>query len=904
MPSEILRPNGDIIREFTTAVRNGVWALPSEPHYTFVDEIVPNEGEDAIALGNIETALPSPAYREIFTFTPHTNPVAGATITKVIVRVSVGAEPIGNWECYPLLVISGQTFRPVAPFNPVGVWGTYTAEFSGINPLTGAPWTWGEIDNLQAGLSAVKLDSPYTWMTFSQIEIEVQYSALYATLTLGVTGQGTITGYVQESPTTTFNQVPGAPTIYGGLEKTWHVILTVTPAVGQPFNGWTVDGLSAGTSALTLLMSQDRVVTASFGTPSPPPPGAVYYVRKDGSDGNAGLLDSAAGAWRTISHAVAIMIAGDTCYVHAGTYNERVNNFVNSGNIGARITLQAFPGERPIIDGSGIGGYGPAGLVMLDGLGTAKNHWTIDGFEITHADEGIGVLLYHKTNSIILKNLIVHDCFDSGIQDYASTDLSTDITIDNCEVYHTNLRGWDEAITMAGVNVYEIKNCRVHDTLQPLDPTIVNRKEGIDCKEGSANGSIHHNEVYNVVAGIYIDTYGDGVENVEIFNNYIHDTYWAGIAIGSETRQSVSNVRIHDNLVINTPARSIGIVNGDVQVGQTPPTFTNIYIYNNTIIGDGRPSQRVGWINNGYIDLTGVNQPTNGIKLVNCKVINNIVDTHLVTGQHFSITTYGIPFLPTELVVDKNIVFSNAAEYQQAPGTNYIYLDPKFVNPATGDFTLLFDSPAIDVGNPAFASYFDFNNVPRPQGAFPDIGAFEFVSGLISISISVDPPGSGTTDPAEGSYPVDTGSSMAVREIPAPGWKFTGWTVNGSPAGAAEYQNLTNITGNVDVVATFVLIEKTILTLIASTGGTIDPLPGQYPDHLVTDIVLLTALPNTNYTVAWWENGAIIGTGLTIEIPMTADRLIQAIFSYTPPSTMAGWILPVAFLGILLSKRK
>jgi hypothetical protein len=53
--------------------------------------------------------------------------------------------------------------------------------------------------------------------------------------------------------------------------------------------------------------------------------------------------------------------------------------------------------------------------------------------------------------------------------------------------------------------------------------------------------------------------------------------------------------------------------------------------------------------------------------------------------------------------------------------------DPKFVNRAIGDVRLLAGSAAIDRGSaaPPVPSV-DFDNVPRPQGASVDIGAFEW----------------------------------------------------------------------------------------------------------------------------------------------------------------------------------
>lgn len=101
-------------------------------------------------------------------------------------------------------------------------------------------------------------------------------------------------------------------------------ISTVTAATGT--SGHTVPFLDgnnvwSGTNSFSLSVMRERLLTAR-----------TYYVRTDGNDSNTGLVNNAAGAFLTITHAVATVqrnldIAGQnvTIQVGNGTYAESVD---------------------------------------------------------------------------------------------------------------------------------------------------------------------------------------------------------------------------------------------------------------------------------------------------------------------------------------------------------------------------------------------------------------------------------------------------------------------------------------------------------------------------------------------------------------------------------------------------
>lgn len=75
---------------------------------------------------------------------------------------------------------------------------------------------------------------------------------------------------------------------------------------------------------------------------------ATYYVSPSGSDtaGNGSLTTP----WQTISKGQSMLAPGDTLYVRGGVYTESVTITVQ-GTENARITIAAYPGETPILDG-------------------------------------------------------------------------------------------------------------------------------------------------------------------------------------------------------------------------------------------------------------------------------------------------------------------------------------------------------------------------------------------------------------------------------------------------------------------------------------------------------------------------------------------------------------------------
>ena len=81
-----------------------------------------------------------------------------------------------------------------------------------------------------------------------------------------------------------------------------------------------------------------------------------------------------------------------------------------SGNEGAYLTFQAYPGETPVLDGTGLTGTG------LE-IGSNVSYVRVDGLVIQNFG-GWGVAVAGGTTYIELLNLEVKDNGDSGVRLY------------------------------------------------------------------------------------------------------------------------------------------------------------------------------------------------------------------------------------------------------------------------------------------------------------------------------------------------------------------------------------------------------------------------------------------------------------------------------------------------------
>ena len=109
------------------------------------------------------------------------------------------------------------------------------------------------------------------------------------------------------------------------------------------------------------------------------PDGNSYYVSTTGDDNNLGTETT---PWRTISHGVTQITAGDTLYIRGGTYQEMVIIDVDGTEFNP-ILISGFPGEEVVIDGKGntLPEHGSgAYLVRIEGDYVTFSNATVQDF--------------------------------------------------------------------------------------------------------------------------------------------------------------------------------------------------------------------------------------------------------------------------------------------------------------------------------------------------------------------------------------------------------------------------------------------------------------------------------------------------------------------------------------------
>jgi hypothetical protein len=253
-----------------------------------------------------------------------------------------------------------------------------------------------------------------------------------------------------------------------------------------------------------------------------------------------------------------------------------------------------------------------------------------------------------------------------------------------------------EAISLGGAVHFEVAYNHIFQSL----------KEGIDVKEVSQNGIVHHNLVEGCGRqGIYVDAWFGTLSDVEVFENVVRNNSGAGVAISVEGGKAAERVHIHHNLIYDNSGTGIlfGRWGGD-------GLRSHIEIDHNTIHHNGHGAASGGdyyWITGGLF-LYSAN-------LSDVEIRDNVFSDNRgfqvgFSDQWLKLHADGEQALKSRrIVVRNNLLFSEQkvtypirvgwppndfADAYAITGQDAIEANPQFVAPGRGEFGLKVDSPA------------------------------------------------------------------------------------------------------------------------------------------------------------------------------------------------------------------
>ncbi len=299
-----------------------------------------------------------------------------------------------------------------------------------------------------------------------------------------------------------------------------------------------------------------------------------YYVSTTGNDSNDGTASDNAHAWRTITHAGSLAVAGDTVHVLPGTYNGNVNT-VRSGTATSRITYLSDTKWEAKIVGSGSG-------VMWD---NSASYIDVIGFDIS----GPGCV---------------------GLDFYGVNDRAISNNVHNGAPFSTcsgGGAGIDESGLYAG-NEY-LANF-VHDVGISDSLCGASGHKGVHGLYKKNPGKVINNVLINNCA-FGVHAWSDPHNMVIVGNTAIHNLA-GGIIVTSDTTV-IHDISVRDNIAVNNgtgqPSPSVGL--GLLLETNTGGFGANIFFTNNLTFGNNGGEA----IDNGtnqdapVIDIDGGSRP-------------------------------------------------------------------------------------------------------------------------------------------------------------------------------------------------------------------------------------------------------------------------------------------------------
>ena len=314
--------------------------------------------------------------------------------------------------------------------------------------------------------------------------------------------------------------------------------------------------------------------------------------------------------FRDIQRAVDSLKPGGTLYFRGGIYETNRPVLIYGKQ---NVTIASYGREQATVDGSGYDGDAPDfdtenGVFTVDhcdGLVLKNMH-----VQSSHC-KGISVF---NSNNIEISHCRVENTFACGIAVWDRSPLAEKTNAwHGFRIVCNDIRKantWDmipkgrpregepphEAISIAGATDFEVAYNHVHDC----------DKEGIDVKENSRSGVVHHNYVHHCDRqGLYADAWFGKLDSVTFRHNVVAHNRGAGLALSVEgAGSSLTRVCFEHNIVYGNWGSGLFISRwGHDLMREYVTVRANTFVRNGH--GGSYGSHRLFWLTGGIYFYSG-----------------------------------------------------------------------------------------------------------------------------------------------------------------------------------------------------------------------------------------------------------------------------------------------------------